>query len=229
MSTISAVYDPTMVFKYSQLCDFCVSPILDYKKIAEAYKQKYEDLMEEHTNLMKRDSCYSLMQNNPPEDYKYKVALLDEPKEWGTPSDTVKMVTITFDPKKFPTLFDRSSQRDYIIYILNEMVNKNYGPTMIVGDFYGCFELHESGVVHAHILFLSIFIEQINDLKMKFTNNKLNDKCIHVCEKPVKNCNLNECTKRDPKCGRCYVNKYATKDKNENYNYFEFKNPRKKL
>lgn len=189
------------------ICSMC-SEGLNYKELlAEAQEQIYE-LETIIDKLKNADSSKKLLKDISTNN----VILLDLPSylECKNLKNTVKMITITFDPKKFPVLFDKDAQRSYIIQSLEELISTDWGCNYQLGEFYGCFELHDSGVVHAHLIMTHIHIEELHILKMKFTDNRNNINAIHCCEKTYDE-------------ALAYINKKETKDKHNSYNYFKFK------
>ena len=60
----------------------------------------------------------------------------------------LKFITITFDPEKFGSNNDSDHEKDYILSVLIRLSRSYF-------FFYGCFEFHKSGTVHAHLLMAS--------------------------------------------------------------------------
>lgn len=107
----------------------------------------------------------------------------------------VKMITITFDPAKFKDrINDKDSQRDYILTIIGKMyAEKQLAP------FFGCFELHQNGRVHAHILTSKVSDKLKKLLSEYFTDNKDNEYAVQIHDK-------------ETAAGYVYITKKETKD-----------------
>lgn len=186
------------------------SESIDYKKYYELELIKNSKLEKEIKLLKQEDSCYKLLKditcNN--------IIELELPQRhpclfYLNPEEPVKMVTVTFDPKKFPNLTNRTAQRAYIRESLEELSKKIIGPDYRLRNLYGCYEIHETGVVHSHFITDSITLETLNKLQMYFTDNKHNLRAIHCCDKSYRE-------------ARDYINKKETKDKNCLKNYYIF-------
>jgi len=124
------------------------------------------------------------------------------PSKW-TNNPTCWLGTITFDPKKFQNhVTDRLAQRQYIATVLGDCIEKQY-----VDDLIGCFELHDNGRVHAHIMFEKhkpMFYAYLRD---HFTNNEENCVAINFKQKQQQE-------------AYDYIKKNETKDPDEIDNYF---------
>lgn len=86
-----------------------------------------------------------------------------------------RFLTLTFDPLKFGIESSEIDRKRYILYKLLRAVNKD-----IIKHFYGCFEYHESGIIHAHVLikteYSDSFIEDY--FQPEFTDNRRNKRAV---------------------------------------------------
>jgi len=191
------------------ICAMC-SEKKDYKSLYEELLIKQEYQNEMMVEFMKSDSCNDFI-----EDKEWKTAIkhLHQPYDskivhfifYPNPPEYpfCKMITLTFDPKKFKRLINRNAQRAYMEQTLNELINKD-----TIEELYGCYELHENGNVHVHFLTTQVWQYDVLDfLKYKFTDKKDNIHAVHCCDK-----NFYEAV--------AYINKPETKDKNCDYNFF---------
>jgi hypothetical protein len=87
-------------------------------------------------------------------------------------------MTITFDSKRFDNfhLSNEDSQKDYIIYQLTQLKNS-------VNFIYGCFEKHQSGVIHAHLIIDPVDVDSfkskdLKTIKSAFTINPYSKICV---------------------------------------------------
>jgi hypothetical protein len=151
--------------------------------------------------LVNRDYCQKELDRIKDHHYMIRRAVRQErlTKPQYQKQKTWKMVTLTFDRSHFKHLNSRSSQRDYILYALGHFYDKI--------RIYGCFELHEDGVVHSHFMTPEIDNDTLENIKLFFTKKDSNIYAVHVCDK-----SLEEAYK--------YITKEETKDPNEQYNYF---------
>lgn len=91
-------------------------------------------------------------------------------------------VTITFDPNRFENLdvITEESQQKYILTKLYDFLSKGYNVT----ELYGSFELHQSGVVHSHLLIGIYDWKQLYDFLLRqFSKTRRNKHCILI--KPI--------------------------------------------
>lgn len=196
----------SVLVKY-QICAMC-SEKKDYKTLYEE-NLKTIDLLEFRIEQMHlKDSCYSMLDSyketeNSKRDF---IALLEKPCNPFLTKDCV-MVTLTFDPKMFPVLINRTAQRDYIRYKLNEFIE-----LFEIDELYGCYELHDSGIVHSHFVVEKLDIHQYSWLTQQFTRTFGNKTAVHRCDKKT-----SEATD--------YINKSETKDRNNMQNYFRYRKP----
>jgi len=195
-------------------CFMCLNPDIDLK----GYNQlMYEinDLKTQIQVLKNSDSCCKLLEKLPmiPKVLKpleKPLGLLEFHKEWqiNMNEDYIKMITLTFDPRKFPRLTNRQAQRNYLYYIIEQMHP--------LGEIYGCFELHETGVVHTHFLVKDSCEKELDFLKSKLTIKLANYNdtpvygahAVHICQKLARE-------------GFDYINKKETKDLNAIYNFYK--------
>lgn len=195
-----------------KMCDMCLTS--DVHKLSNLefennqLRERIAELESVLSTYMKKDSAMKAIQKNF-KHYDSKQTLIKQVEQLEhisnqfeydiSNSPTCYMVTITYDPKKFPVLNNRGTQRLYILYTLDQLYRKH---TFIQG----CYELHKNGVVHAHFITFDPVPKDI--ISSYFTNNKLNDKCIHVCQKTYEEAYL-------------YITKEATKDGDNRYNFFQ--------
>lgn len=182
---------------------------MDYK--SEFIKLQIENLKlkKEVIELKQLDSCIKLLKDLPYNNVIEIERKLNFPLQIEE-STVCKFITLTFDPKKFPILSNRSAQRSYIKQSLEQLIKTDYGCNYKLGDIYGCYELHDSGIVHAHFVIQNIHIEELAILKREYTNNPNNIITPHVCNK-----NYREAVD--------YINKKETKDVNNMCNWFIFR------
>lgn len=192
------------------ICAMC-SEKKDYKALYEEALDQLEHARDSMAEFMKSDSCLKYLTDI---EYINKIKHIDKPYDpnivhfifYENPPEYpfCKMITLTFDPKKFKFLCNRNAQRYYMQQTINQLINFE---NTTVEEIYGCYELHENGNVHVH--FLTNFIGPVDLLYLKnqFTDKKDNIHAVHCCDK-----NFYE--------GVEYINKEATKDKHNNYNFF---------
>ena len=179
----------------------CLNPDMD-KKTVRSYEIEIEKLKNEILILKNSDSCYRALDKLPKIPYK-KIKLLEKPLEMPYPFQydaKVQMITMTFDPHKFKSLTNRQAQRNYMQYVIDKVFP--------IGPIYGCFELHDNGVVHSHFMVNQFTEKEFNLMKSYLTNYENNIHALHQCEKQ-------EVVAFD------YINKPETKDKNSIYNFFK--------
>lgn len=177
----------------------------DYKTLYEE-TLKTIDLLEFRIEQMHlKDSCYSIL-DSVLDKPKERIYLIESPRLINCQFHTCKMVTLTFDPRKFPVLINRTAQRDYIRYVLDLFIDL-FGNE--INSIYGCYELHDSGIVHSHFMIDSLDEHQYKFLQKYFTNDKNNDKAVHRCEKYQQQ-------------AVDYINKKETKDNNNMQNYYGY-------
>lgn len=84
-------------------------------------------------------------------------------------------ITITFSPKRFYQHTEKQ-YKDYILYHLIRLRQLN-----LAFDYYGCFELHRSGVVHSHLIIRAYQIDEVRKyLNKQFNHDARNRKCIDI-------------------------------------------------
>lgn len=200
------------------MCEMCLNGGYAFNKLSnlEMTNKQLTDKVDELERLLSyyqsKDSIHKNMAKHFPGEYSRKLQNLNLYKELSIidyidPSEHCYLITITFDPAKFPILNNRASQRDYIKQVLEV---QTYHHSIVQG----CFELHKSGVVHSHLLVLEPI--NIDELKSYFTKNLSNEHCINVQQKYYKQAFE-------------YITKEATKDPDNYFNYFEKKKCLKKL
>lgn len=195
-----------------QMCEMCLNGGYAFNKLSnlEMTNKQLTDKVDELEKLLSfyqsKDSIQKNLLKHFPFEYSKKIQNINLYKELSIidyidPGEHCYLITITFDPAKFPILNNRVSQRDYIKQVLE--IQTYHQPIV-----QGCFELHKSGVVHSHLIVFEKL--DINDLKSYFTKNLENEHCINVQQKFYKQAYE-------------YITKDTTKDSDNNYNYFEKK------
>jgi len=188
------------------LCNFCEQPIVDYKALYEKELEQVDYYKEQLRDLYLKDSCHRYLiekEINVP----WKLIELELPLKDPFYTEICNMITLTFDPRKFPVLFDKRAQRQYVAESLNDFITTF--PRIDV--IYGCYELHENGVVHSHFIIPNISEFELKYLRLKYTNNDQNIHAVHCCEKVLQD-EVNN------------VNKKETKDLENLKNYYYYKN-----
>lgn len=105
-------------------------------------------------------------------------------------------ITITFDPKLFGTELNDELRRNYILY---------YSRVLLDCTFYGSFERHKSGIIHAHIIshISDNDKEKTQELRDRFTQYfaryKVNKTAIQIGPMNIKK-------------AEAYINKKESKD-----------------
>lgn len=104
-----------MAFRLCSMCD----ERIDYQKMYIKAQLKISELERHIEKINFTDSAQQLLK----EEMTNNITLLEKPNNQPLPkTDGIwKMVTITFDPRKFPNLFVRQSQREYIKQSLEEL------------------------------------------------------------------------------------------------------------
>lgn len=117
------------------------------------------------TRYQQQDIDNNFIQQSTPLDYDYKDKLSNE-----------YFITITFDPSKFGLQPYESERKDYILYQLTRLRNKD-----LFTDCYGCFEYHKNGIIHTHLIMNTAFPKEIYQiLKSKFTDNSHNKVVLQI-------------------------------------------------
>lgn len=88
-----------------------------------------------------------------------------------------RFLTLTFDPMKFGIEPNEDDRKNYILHHLLKAVKIQF-----ISTFYGCFEYHESGIIHSHIVIKTTYADKfIEDyFQPLFTDNRRNKKAV-VC------------------------------------------------
>lgn len=155
----------------------CSSKV-DYKALYEELLEKYECQNESIMELMRQDSCNKYIKDI---EWRVRISLIENPVKEEVVSfllenekydNNCKMVTLTFDPKKFNSLINRNTQRAYMEQTLNGLINMDFGCEINM-PLYGCFELHETGIVHVHFICNNIYEEQLIFLRQQLTDKKI--------------------------------------------------------
>lgn len=185
-------------------CFMCLNPNIDLKTIRQ-YEIEIEDLKNQILALKNSDSCYRALDKLPK--IPQKIKMLEKNETYKTYEKTlilyqekVQFITMTFDPHKFKTLTNRQAQRNYMQYVIEKVEP--------IGPFYGCFELHENGVVHSHFMINKFNEKEFNEMKSWLTNFNNNIYALHQCEKTYTD-------------AFDYINKPETKDKNAIFNFYK--------
>jgi len=188
-------------------CFMCLNSHLTLKTYEQLITE-IEDLKSEIKYIKNSDSCTKLLKKFEiiPIFYE-KIKLLEIKETVETYQKTlilyqekVKFITLTFDPRKFKQLTNRQSQRNYLEYIINKIFP--------LGNMYGCFELHENGVVHSHFMINNLLEKEILEFRKYLTNYPNNIHACHIIEK-------------DKMEAFNYINKPETKDKHSIYNFYK--------
>lgn len=190
-----------------QPCFMCLNPDIDLKTIRQ-YEIENEDLKKQILILKNSDSCFRALDKLPK--IPSKIKLLEKKmlmsdfynNHFKTCFNTtkVKMITLTFDRHKFKELKNRQAQRNYFQYIIDK-----WEP---LTPIYGCFELHEDGVVHTHFMVHNITDNDLQFFKSWLTNHDANIHAVHACDKIQRE-------------AFDYINKPETKDKNAIFNFYK--------
>ena len=190
------------------ICAMC-SEKKDYKTLYEELLERYNNQCEVMVEFMKSDTCNEFLIEKERKvaikhlHQKYNEDIINFIFDYGANAyPFCKMVTLTFDPKKFKRLINRNAQRAYMEQVLNDLIDRDS-----IEELYGCYELHENGNVHVHFLTKYIDLFELQFLKKQFTDKIDNIHAVHCCDK-----NFYE--------GVAYINKPETKDKNCEYNFF---------
>jgi len=182
---------------------------MDYKTEFLKLQKENIKLKKENLQLIRQDSCIKLLKELPYNNVIELERVLLDPLNLPS-TEPCKFVTLTFDPKKFPILTNRTAQRQYIKESLEQLIKTYWGCNNKMHEFYGCYELHDSGIVHAHFVIKQIGVEELAILKRQFTDNPNNGITPHVCMK-------------DYMSAVKYINKRETKDPNVMCNWFVFR------
>lgn len=86
-----------------------------------------------------------------------------------------KFLTITFDPEKFGISNEPGDEKNYILHHLLRVYKLNYCSAL-----YGCFEQHQSGRVHSHIVIKVLDNDIYGELKRSFTDNPRNKHAVDI-------------------------------------------------
>lgn len=186
------------------LCNYCEQPIIDYKALYEKELENVDYYKQELRDLYLKDSCHKILIRK--ENLPWKIIELEKPIDNPFYTEICKMITLTFDPRKFPVLFDKRAQRQYVAETINEFITT----FPRIDALYGCYELHENGVVHSHFIIPNISNFELKFLRLKYTDNDQNIHAVHCCEKVLSD-------------GVNYVNKKETKDIENLKNYYIIK------
>ena len=150
-----------------------------------------KELIIENTQL-KKDNLYYRnieLQLIGDDNDRFKLIYLqsDDPMafdDYKIKNSELYFMTITFDPERFDNLIFTTSeqQKKYILYSL-------YKFTDHINFMYGCFEKHQNGIIHSHILINFNDYKEFNEkyfkqLKSRFTRNLRNKYTIDI--EPVK-------------------------------------------
>lgn len=173
-------------------CLFRKKVIIDYvdNHVLGDTKQRFIDLINENQKL-KQQIAYLTRTNNEILYLKYyeKMLITDYIKESNKPIDyewqpvkQYKFITITFDPEKFGINNSPELEKQYILHKLAYLKKSD-----LCQSFYGCFEFHKSGSIHAHLIMCTNYDKEVYKyLKQQFTDNPRNRHAIDYCLAKVK-------------------------------------------
>ena len=106
-----------------------------------------------------------IQQSASPYEFEYKDKL-----------SNAHFITLTFDPAKFGLQEYRSQRMDYISYQLTSLLQQQ-----LTTSFYGCFENHKNGIIHAHLIMITAFPKEVfKQLKKSLTDNQYNKVCVDI-------------------------------------------------
>jgi hypothetical protein len=146
-----------------------------------------KELILENTRLYKDNLLYRNIEipllKSENDRYKYMYIYDEQPMAWDNfkmREHQIHFLTITFDPDRFDNLLftTEEQQKNYILWALSQFKDK-------INFIYGCFEKHDSGIIHSHILinFFDSYDFQQNhykSLKAMFTKNIRNEHAIKL-------------------------------------------------
>lgn len=154
------------------LCSKC--EIISLKLEIEQLKAKYAKYDEERLNALKLP---------PYAEYEIKLRI----KQSKTPIVTdftditpqiqqLMFTTVTFDPLKFGIQSYEEQRKNYILHHFKHLVDK----TDIIEYFYGSFEYHSSGIIHAHMVVKTQYSSKFIDTSLRhlFTDNTRNKRAV---------------------------------------------------
>lgn len=124
-----------------------------------------------------------------------------------SPLNKVQFITITFDPAKFKFISDRRYQRAYILTVLSHMKEKGY-----IAPYFGCFELHQNGRVHAHIATVETHSMFKREAVPYFTDNELEEQVAIDIREKLLTCHNQRASEDYKCCAFHYITKPETKD-----------------
>lgn len=159
--------------KYSHECIFCEYNKL--KKENEILKEEIYRFQHPLTPLKVPKDFYINLEND----------IQDQPHSFKKDDFLVEssyFLTITFDPRKFGVDNDSDEERKYILYIIKKYI-------YYISNYYGCFEYHKNGAIHAHLI-ITLFSKYVyhdlrKKLKKEFTNDCYNKHAVDL--QPIKN------------------------------------------
>lgn len=131
------------------------------------------------------------------------------------PLNKVQFITITFDPSKFKFISDRRYQRMYILTVLAYLKEKGY-----IAPYFGCFELHQNGRVHAHIATVDTHSMFKREAVPYFTDNDIDDQVAIDIREKLLYCNNEQASEDYKCCAYHYITKPETKDDDYHDNLF---------
>lgn len=153
--------------------------------MSQCYKCQIKTLQVRNQQLQTKLDFYETRQSeNMCLTYSQKSDIWDKfdfytsPQKWeyGDKLSHSHFITITFDPAKFGPRPDVQLRKDYIMNTLLELHN-----LQLFTDCYGCFEFHQNGIVHSHLIMITGMPKVVyRMLKEKFTDNKHNKIAIQV-------------------------------------------------
>lgn len=146
-----------------------------------------KELILENTRLYKDNLLYRNIEipllKSENDRYKYMYIYDEQPMAWDNfkmREHQIHFLTITFDPDRFDNLIftTEEQQKNYILWALSEFKDR-------INFIYGCFEKHDSGIIHSHILinffdYIDFKEKYLKSLKAMFTRNIRNEHAVKL-------------------------------------------------
>lgn len=146
--------------------------IRELRKKLEVYD---EHILADHLLIPPDNANFRVKQSNKPLDNLYPIE--------QSQIETYYFVTLTFDPAKFGTHRLDQHRKDYILHQLMILYDKE-----LIKNFYGCFEHHDSGIIHAHVIIKTYNPSEVYQLlQVKFTDNNRNKRAVQLVPAKIPN------------------------------------------
>lgn len=168
-------------------CPVCIgSSIQCYKCNIKQLKQKicqlekqlanYDDhILAEKLQIPTPNNIYKIRQSNQKLSNLYSID--------NQHMSSYKFITITFDSSKFGMQPLEDYRKNYILYQLYSLYQKD-----MIKNFYGSFEYHKNGLIHAHIICQTYNpIDVYYYLLSKFTDNTKNKIAVQLDKAKIPN------------------------------------------